>query len=81
MDNWLIVVDELGAVYVFDLDRGLEDQGVPKMTIEIGAGVRSSFCAGEGIAYIRGEDDGLYAVDIDQGMVTWSLPLTVAGGG
>lgn len=81
MENLLIVVDELGTVYVLDLDGGIENEGIPWRAIPIGAGVRSSFCAHEGVAYIRGEDDQLYAVDIDTGMVTWSLPLTTAGGG
>jgi eukaryotic-like serine/threonine-protein kinase len=84
MDSLLIVVDELGAVYVLDIDGGLENQGVPREPIQLGGGdvrVRGSFCAHEGMVYVRDEDNRLYAVDIDQGMVTWSLPLTVAGGG
>ena len=81
MDDLLIVVDEFGAVYVLDADGGSEDQWVPRRVVSLDTGVKSSFCVHEGVAYVRGEDDRLYAVDIDSGMVTWSLPVTVAGGG
>jgi len=77
MDNLLIVVDEAGTVYVFDLDGGLANEGVPWRAIPIGADVRSPFCAHEGLVYVRGEDNWLYAVDVDQGEVSWTVSLTV----
>jgi eukaryotic-like serine/threonine-protein kinase len=76
MDNLLIVGDESGTVYVFDLNAKIGDEAVPLKTISIGAGVRSTFCAQEGLVYIRGEDNQLYAVDIDKGEVSWKVPLT-----
>ncbi len=79
MDNLLIVVDESGTVYVFDLSTELEDEAVPLKAISIGADVdvRSSFCAQEGLAYIRDEDNWIYAVDIDKAEVSWKVSLTI----
>jgi outer membrane protein assembly factor BamB len=76
MDNLLIVTAELGTVYVFDLDAEIGDEAVPLETIQIGADVSSSFCAHDGLVYIRGENNQLYAVDIDKGEVSWNFDLT-----
>ena len=76
-DNLLIVADESGTVYVFDLSVEPENLALPLKTIPIDAAVRSSFCAQEGLVYIRGEDNAIYAVDIDEGWVRWEFPLTV----
>jgi outer membrane protein assembly factor BamB len=77
MDNLLIVTDESGTVYVFDLSAELEDEAVPLKAISIGADVRSSFYAQEGLVYIRDEDNWIYIVDIDMGAVSWKAPLTI----
>jgi len=79
MDNLLIVVDESGAVYVFDLSTELEDEAVPLKAISIGddVDVKSSFCAQEGLVYIRDEDNWIHVVDIDKGEVSWKVSLTV----
>jgi outer membrane protein assembly factor BamB len=77
MDNLLIVTDESGTLYVFDLSAELEDEVMPLKVISIGADVRSSFCAQEGLVYIRGEDNQLYVVDIDMGGVSWKVNLTI----
>jgi len=77
MDNLLIVTDESGTVYVFDLSAELEDEAVPLKTISIGADVKSSFCAHDGLVYIRGEDNQLYVVDIEKGEVSWKVNLTI----
>jgi outer membrane protein assembly factor BamB len=77
MDNLLIVINESGNIYVFDLDAELGNGAGPLKTVSIGADVRSSFCAQEGLVYIRGEDNWIYAVDIDAGGVIWDLDLTV----
>ena len=76
MDNLLIVTDESGIVYVFDLSAELEDEAVPLKAISIGADVRSSFCAQEGLVYIRDEDNRLYVVDIDKMEVSEPISLT-----
>jgi outer membrane protein assembly factor BamB len=76
MGNLLIVVNESGTVYVFDLAGELANEGVPWWTTSIGAGVRSSFCAHEGLVYIRGEDNQLYIVDIGNRQVSQPIPLT-----
>ena len=77
MDNLLIVTDESGTVYVFDVSTEFGDEAVPLKAIQIGADVRSSFCAHDGLVYIRGEDNQLYAVDIDKGEVRWKVSLTI----
>jgi len=77
MDNLLIVTGESGTVYVFDLGAELGNDAVPLKIISIGAAVKSSFCAQEGLVYIRGEDNWIYAVDIEVGGVIWNLNLTV----
>jgi outer membrane protein assembly factor BamB len=77
MDNLLIVTDESGTVYVFDLSTELEDEAMPLKAISIGADVRSSFCAQEGLVYIRGEDNQLYVVDINMGGISWKVNLTI----
>jgi outer membrane protein assembly factor BamB len=75
MENLLIVTDQSGNMYVFDLSVHMEGQAVPAKTISIGTGVDSSFCAQDGMAYIRGQDDSLYAVDISKGQISWQIPL------
>jgi hypothetical protein len=77
--NLLIVVNESGTVYVFDLGAELGDEAVPLKTISIGADVRSSFCAHDGLVYIRGENNSIYVVDIDKGEVVegWPVSLTI----
>jgi len=77
IDNLLIVTDESGIVYVFDLSAELEDEAMPLKAISIGAEVRGSFYAQEGLVYIRGEDNWIYVVDIDKGEVSWKVPLTI----
>jgi outer membrane protein assembly factor BamB len=77
MDNLLIVTDESGTVYIFDLSAEFGDEAVPLKTIPIGADVRSSFCAQEGLVYIRGEDNWIYVVDIDMGGVSWKVNLAI----
>lgn len=79
MDSLLIVVNESGTVHVFDLGDEPSTEPVALKTIAIGADVRGAFCVHEGLVYIRGEDNRLYAVDIDSGVVSWMVPLTVEG--
>jgi outer membrane protein assembly factor BamB len=80
MDNLLIVAAESGNVYVINRETGngerIEnpDNG-NKPTIN--AQIRAPLCAHDGLIYIRGEDNGLYAVDIDNREVSWKVPLTV----
>jgi outer membrane protein assembly factor BamB len=76
MDNLLIVTNEAGIVYVFDLDARGGDQAVPSSTVSIDATVDSPFCAQDGMAYIRGQDDFLYAVDISKGQISWQVSLS-----
>jgi len=75
-DNLLIVVNESGMVYVFDLSAEFDGEAEPLKHISIGAPVKSSFCAQGGLVYIRGEDNWIYAVDINEGEIRWKLDLT-----
>ncbi len=76
MDNFLIVTDESGNVYVFDLNAEIGNQAVPLKAIPIGVAVESSFCAQGGLVYIRGEDNQLYVVNIEKREVSQPIPLT-----
>jgi len=78
MDNLLIVADELGSVYVFDLNAELEGKAVvPLKTMSVGAAVRGSLCAQEGLVYIRAQDNWVYVLDIDRGGLSWKSPLSI----
>jgi len=83
-DNLLIVVNESGTVYVFDLSAEFGGEAEPLKHISIGAPVRSSFCAQGGLVYIRGEDNWIYAVDINEARITgymlWTLMKGKLGG-
>jgi outer membrane protein assembly factor BamB len=77
MDNLLIVADELGSVYVFDLNAELAGKAVvPLKTMSVGAAVRGSLCAQEGLVYIRAQDNWVYVLDIDRGGLSWKSSLT-----
>ena len=76
MGNILIVVNEAGIVYIFDLNAEIMNEAVPWKTISIDADVRSAFCAQEGLVYIRSEDNQLYVVDIEKMEVNEPIPLT-----
>lgn len=78
MDNLLIVVNESGTVYVFDLTEENREEGVPLEPISIGADVKSSFCAQDGLVYIRSENNSVYVVDIDEGKVAEGWPVSLA---
>jgi len=73
----LIVTNESGVVYVFDLTVEIGNEAVPLKTISIGAAVKSSFCAYDGFVYIRGENNSVYVVDIDEGEVSWKVSLSI----
>jgi len=75
MGNLLIVIDESGTLHVFDISSESGNQAVPVKAISIGASVRSSFYAEDGLVYTRGEDKRLYVVDIDRGAVSWTFDL------
>jgi outer membrane protein assembly factor BamB len=75
MDNLLIVIDESGTVHIFDISTEFGSQAVPVKAISIGASVKSSFYAEDGLVYTRGEDNWLYVVDIDRGAVSWTFDL------
>jgi outer membrane protein assembly factor BamB len=77
MDSLLIVVNESGTVYVFDVAADNRNSGVPLTTISVGADVKSSFWAEEGLVYIRGEDNQLYVVDIGKEKVSWNVSLAI----
>ncbi|HEU65809.1 MAG TPA: hypothetical protein ENN57_03975, partial [Chloroflexi bacterium] len=73
MDNLLIVVNEAGFVYAFNLDGKLANEE----PISVGDDVRSSFSAHEGRVYIRGEKNKLYVVDIGDREVSQPISLTI----
>jgi outer membrane protein assembly factor BamB len=78
-DNFLLVANEGGNLYVFDLGGDGGQQGVPSNSVvQIGDAatkVMSSFCAEDGFAYIRDENNSLYIVNISTGQVSSPIPL------
>jgi eukaryotic-like serine/threonine-protein kinase len=74
VDDLLIVAGQAGAVYMFDIGSPLQDRTVPVMRVQLDAKVESTFCASEGLAYIRAEDK-LYVVDVEKGLITRELSL------
>jgi outer membrane protein assembly factor BamB len=75
----LIVANEAGNVYVINTETGegerIENpENGDKPTID--AQIRAPFCARDGLAYIRAEDNKLYVVDIENGEVSWNFDLT-----
>lgn len=76
VDNLLVVANESGKVYVFDVNTTPEG-GVlaPAKTIAVGAQIRARLCADGSMVYIRGQDNRLYAVDIDRGEIAWEFSL------
>jgi outer membrane protein assembly factor BamB len=79
VDDSLVVVAESGNVYVINPKTGIGEriknpENDNKPTIN--ALVQATPCAQEGIVYIRGQNDWLYALDIKQGEVIWEFPLT-----
>jgi len=76
----LIVANEAGNVYVINPETGEgerirnpEDDNKPTINAEI----RASFCADEGLAYIRAEDNKLHVVDIEKREVSPPISLTI----
>ena len=80
MDNLLMVAAESGNVYVVNHETGVGErienrENGDKPTID--TEIKASLCAHEGMVYVLGEDNQLYAVDVDVGAVIWSLNLAV----
>ena len=78
VDDSLVVAAESGNVYVINPKTGIGEriknpENDNKPTIN--ALVQATPCAQEGIVYIRGKDNCLYALDIKQGEVIWEFPL------
>jgi outer membrane protein assembly factor BamB len=79
VDDSLVVAAESGNVYVINPKTGIGERirnlgNDNKPTIN--ALVQATPCVQEGIVYIRGQDNCLYALDIEQGQVIWKFPLT-----
>jgi len=80
IDNLLIAANEAGNVYVIDPETGEGEriknrENGDKSTIN--DQIRASFCAHEGLVYIRGEHNRLYVVDIDKRKVSWDFSLSI----
>jgi len=78
-DNLLVVANEAGNVYIINPETAYAEQiknpdNANKSTIN--AKIRASFCAYENLVYIRGEDNQLYVVDIEEKTVSEPISLT-----
>jgi outer membrane protein assembly factor BamB len=74
MGDLLVVASDKGMVYVLRTDAVGDSRVVNKLSI--GVSVRASPCVLDGMVYVRGQDNCLYALDIEQGRVIWKFPLT-----
>ena len=70
----LIVASESGAIYLLKTAAVVDNRVVSE--VSIGVPVQAAPCVQDGIVYVRGQDNFLYAVDIERGEVTWRLPLS-----
>ena len=70
----LIVASDSGAIYLLKTAAEVDNRVVNE--VSIGVSVQAAPCVQDGIVYVRGQDNFLYAVDIDRGEVTWKLPLS-----
>ena len=75
VNNSLVVACDSGKVYVLKTDVKADNRVLKE--IAISASVRGPICAYEGIVYVCGRDDFLYALDINSGEVSWKHQLTV----
>ncbi|MDY7018757.1 MAG: PQQ-binding-like beta-propeller repeat protein [Chloroflexota bacterium] len=77
-DDLLVVASQSGSIHVFDINSKHADKTImPMRTMSISAVIRGSICVWEGIIYIRAQDNCLYALNIDKGLISWKLPLSI----
>ena len=79
VDDSLVVVSDSGEVYILKTGAAVDNDNrkVKNFPIDVSdVSVQATPCAQEGIVYIRGQDNCLYALDIEQGQVIWKFPLT-----
>jgi outer membrane protein assembly factor BamB len=74
-DDLLVVACDSGEAYILWTDVVADDR-LASDPISIGASVRGSICVEEGTAYVRAQNDWLYAVDIEEGRISWEFRLT-----
>ncbi len=75
----LVVAAESGNIYVVDAKTGVGDtvrNPEDEKKTSIVATIWASFCVQDGVAYIRAQDDCLYAVNIARKVVETKFPLS-----
>ena len=78
MDNLLVVANESGNIYVFDLsNESVKMEVMPLKTISIEATVLGPLSVSGNMVYIRAQNNYLYALDIERGGLDWKLSLNV----
>jgi len=70
----LIAISESGAIYFLKTAASVDSRLVSEVSINVS--VQAAPCVQDGIVYVRGQDNVLYAVDINRGEVAWRLPLS-----
>ena len=77
-DDLLVVAAESGDICVFDTNTKPKDKVMmPLRTIVIDALIRASLCVQGDVLYVRAQDNCLYALDIEEGWISWKLPLSI----
>lgn len=74
-DDLLIVTSDAGVIYLLETDATVYNRVVKEVSVDVS--VRAATCVQDGIVYVRGQDNYLYAADIDRGEVIWRLPLSI----
>jgi outer membrane protein assembly factor BamB len=78
VDGSLVVAAESGNVYVINSKTGtgerIKNPGNDNRP-SIDTRIWASLCANEGVVYVRGQDNCLYALDIEKGWISWKLSL------
>ena len=71
----LVIACDSGEVYVLKTHATVNNRLRNKISIDVS--IRSSLCVQGGMLYVRGQDNCLYALDIDRGEISWKFPLTI----
>jgi outer membrane protein assembly factor BamB len=71
----LVVACDSGEVYILRTDT-VVDERLASGPVSVDAPIRGSICAQEGTAYVRAQNDRLYALDVERGRIIWEFALT-----
>ena len=74
--DWLIVITESGTVYLLGTPIEVYNRVVSEVSLNVSVRAAPCRCIQNGMIYARGQDNVLYAVDIDWAEIAWKFPLS-----